>query len=248
MEAMHMNTNMKTEPTEVRNMNRNTEPIEVRNVSKSFQMGTLKVPVLDRVNLKVSKGKFLSVMGASGSGKSTLLYLMGGLDQASEGTVLLNGCDLREMNDRDLSRVRRQKLGFVFQFYNLVPNMNVEENILLPVLLDGKTASSYQEKLNDVLGLTGLLQRRKNTPSRLSGGEQQRVAIARALIHDPEIILADEPIGNLDSRTGTGIMELLQKINRERKKTIVMVTHSAESATYGTGIIRLKDGRIIEKD
>lgn len=243
-----MNTNMKTEPTEVRNMNRNTEPIEVRNVSKSFQMGTLKVPVLDRVNLKVSKGEFLSVMGASGSGKSTLLYLMGGLDQASEGTVLLNGCDLREMNDRDLSRVRRQKLGFVFQFYNLVPNMNVEENILLPVLLDGKTASSYQEKLNDVLGLTGLLQRRKNTPSRLSGGEQQRVAIARALIHDPEIILADEPIGNLDSRTGTGIMELLQKINRERGKTIVMVTHSAESATYGTGIIRLKDGRIIEKD
>ena len=248
MEATYMNTNIKTEPVEVRNMNRSTEPIEVRNVSKSFQMGTLKVPVLDRISLKVTRGEFLSVMGASGSGKSTLLYLMGGLDQASEGTVLLNGFDLREMNDRDLSRVRRQKLGFVFQFYNLVPNMNVEENILLPVLLDGKTASAYQEKLDDVLGLTGLLHRRKNTPSRLSGGEQQRVAIARALIHDPDIILADEPIGNLDSRTGTGIMELLQKINRERGKTIVMVTHSAESATYGTGLIRLKDGRIVEKE
>ncbi len=248
MEAMYMNTNMKTGPIEVRNMDVKVYPIEIKNVSKSFQMGTLNVPVLDRVSLKVSRGEFLSVMGASGSGKSTLLYLMGGLDQATEGTVLLNGSDLREMKDRELSRIRRQKLGFVFQFYNLVPNMNVEENILLPVLLDGKTASAYREKLDDVLSLTGLLHRRKNTPARLSGGEQQRVAIARALIHDPEIILADEPIGNLDSRTGTGIMELLQKINRERKKTIVMVTHSAESATYGTGIIRLKDGRIVEKD
>lgn len=223
-------------------------PIEVRDVSKSFQMGTLTIPVLNRISLKITEGEFISVMGASGSGKSTLLYLMGGLDRASEGTVLLNGFDLSVMSDREQSRLRRQKLGFVFQFYNLVPNMNVEENILLPILLDGKSASSYREKLDDVLGLTGLLHRRKNTPARLSGGEQQRVAIARALIHDPEIILADEPIGNLDSKTGTEIMELLQKINRERRKSIVMVTHSAESATYGTGIIRLKDGRIVEKN
>lgn len=236
MEAMYMNIEMKA------------IPIEVRDVSKSFQMGTLTIPVLNRISLKISEGEFISVMGASGSGKSTLLYLMGGLDRASEGTVLLNGFDLSVMSDREQSRLRRQKLGFVFQFYNLVPNMNVEENILLPILLDGKSASSYREKLDDVLGLTGLLHRRKNTPARLSGGEQQRVAIARALIHDPEIILADEPIGNLDSKTGTEIMELLQKINRERRKTIVMVTHSAESATYGTGIICLKDGRIIEKN
>ena len=236
MEAMYMNIEMKA------------IPIEVRDVSKSFQMGTLTIPVLNRISLKISEGEFISVMGASGSGKSTLLYLMGGLDRASEGTVLLNGFDLSVMSDREQSRLRRQKLGFVFQFYNLVPNMNVEENILLPILLDGKSASSYREKLDDVLGLTGLLHRRKNTPARLSGGEQQRVAIARALIHDPEIILADEPIGNLDSKTGTEIMELLQKINRERRKSIVMVTHSAESATYGTGIIRLKDGRIVEKN
>ena len=236
MEAMYMNIEMKA------------IPIEVRDVSKSFQMGTLTIPVLNRISLKISEGEFISVMGASGSGKSTLLYLMGGLDRASEGTVLLNGFDLSVMSDREQSRLRRQKLGFVFQFYNLVPNMNVEENILLPILLDGKSASSYREKLDDVLGLTGLLHRRKNTPARLSGGEQQRVAIARALIHDPEIILADEPIGNLDSKTGTEIMELLQKINRERRKTIVMVTHSAESATYGTGIIHLKDGRIVEKN
>lgn len=236
MEAMYMNIELKA------------IPIEVRDVSKSFQMGTLTIPVLNRISLKISEGEFISVMGASGSGKSTLLYLMGGLDRASEGTVLLNGFDLSVMSDREQSRLRRQKLGFVFQFYNLVPNMNVEENILLPILLDGKSASSYREKLDDVLGLTGLLHRRKNTPARLSGGEQQRVAIARALIHDPEIILADEPIGNLDSKTGTEIMELLQKINRERRKTIVMVTHSAESATYGTGIIHLKDGRIVEKN
>ena len=236
MEAMYMNIELKA------------IPIEVRDVSKSFQMGTLTIPVLNRISLKITEGEFISVMGASGSGKSTLLYLMGGLDRASEGTVLLNGFDLSVMSDREQSRLRRQKLGFVFQFYNLVPNMNVEENILLPILLDGKSASSYREKLDDVLGLTGLLHRRKNTPARLSGGEQQRVAIARALIHDPEIILADEPIGNLDSKTGTEIMELLQKINRERRKTIVMVTHSAESATYGTGIIHLKDGRIVEKN
>ena len=160
MEAMYMNIEMKA------------IPIEVRDVSKSFQMGTLTIPVLNRISLKISEGEFISVMGASGSGKSTLLYLMGGLDRASEGTVLLNGFDLSVMSDREQSRLRRQKLGFVFQFYNLVPNMNVEENILLPILLDGKSASSYREKLDDVLGLTGLLHRRKNTPARLSGGEQ----------------------------------------------------------------------------
>ncbi len=220
--------------------------IEVKNVSKSYSIGDSSVKILDEINLRVMKGEFLSVMGASGSGKSTLLYLMGGLDQVSSGKVILHGQDLTVVNDKEESRIRRQNLGFVFQFYNLVPNMNVEENILLPILMDGKRAADYKEKLTDVLQLVGLSNRRKNTPRQLSGGEQQRVAIARALINDPDIILADEPIGNLDSKTGTEIMELLRKINREEKKTIVMVTHSADSATYGTGIIRLKDGRICE--
>ncbi len=220
--------------------------IEVKNVSKSYSIGDSSVKILDEINLRVMKGEFLSVMGASGSGKSTLLYLMGGLDQVSSGKVILHGQDLTVVNDKEESRIRRQNLGFVFQFYNLVPNMNVEENILLPILMDGKRAADYKEKLTDVLQLVGLSHRRKNTPRQLSGGEQQRVAIARALINDPDIILADEPIGNLDSKTGTEIMELLRKINREEKKTIVMVTHSADSATYGTGIIRLKDGRICE--
>ena len=220
--------------------------IEVNNVSKSYLIGDTSVKILDDINLRVMKGDFLSIMGASGSGKSTLLYLMGGLDTVSSGKVVLHGQDLTVVNDKEESRIRRQNLGFVFQFYNLVPNMNVEENIMLPILMDGKKASDYKEKLANVLALVGLSHRRKNTPRQLSGGEQQRVAIARALINDPDIIMADEPIGNLDSKTGTEIMELLQKINREEKKTIVMVTHSPESATYGTGVIRLKDGRICE--
>jgi putative ABC transport system ATP-binding protein len=224
----------------------NTCEIEVKNVSKSFSIGESSFKVLEDISLQVKKGEFISIMGASGSGKSTLLYLMGGLDSVSSGKVILHGRDLTVANDKEESKIRRQNLGFVFQFYNLVPNMNVEENIMLPILMDGKKAADYKEKLTRVLSLVGLSHRRKNTPRQLSGGEQQRVAIARALINDPDIILADEPIGNLDSKTGTEIMELLRKINREEKKTIVMVTHSAESATYGTGIIRLKDGRICE--
>lgn len=224
----------------------NTCEIEIKNVSKSFFLGDSSVKILDDISLQVMKGEFLSVMGASGSGKSTLLYLMGGLDQVSSGKVILHGQDLTVVDDKEESRIRRQNLGFVFQFYNLVPNMNVEENILLPILMDGKRASDYKDKLTGALELVGLSHRRKNTPRQLSGGEQQRVAIARALINDPDIILADEPIGNLDSKTGTEIMELLRKINQLEKKTIVMVTHSAESATYGTGIIRLKDGRICQ--
>ncbi len=224
----------------------NTCEIEVRNVSKSYPIGDTSINVLNNVSLKVMKGDFLSIMGASGSGKSTLLYMMGGLDCVSSGNVVLRGQDLTTVNDKVESRIRRQNLGFVFQFYNLVPNMNVEENILLPILMDGKKASDYKDNLANVLALVGLSHRCKNTPRQLSGGEQQRVAIARALINDPDIILADEPIGNLDSKTGTEIMELLRHINQKDKKTIVMVTHSAESATYGTGIIRLKDGRICE--
>jgi len=218
--------------------------IEVQNGSKSYPIGDDSVTILDNISLRVMKGDFLSIMGASGSGKSTLLYLMGGLDKVTSGKVILHGQDLSVVNDKEESRIRRQNLGFVFQFYNLVPNMNVEENIMLPILMDGKKASDYMERLNSILALVGLSHRRKNTPRQLSGGEQQRTAIARALINDPDIILADEPIGNLDSKTGTEIMELLRKINQQEKKTIVMVTHSAESATYGTDIIRLKDGQI----
>lgn len=224
----------------------NPYAIEVENVSKSFRIGENDTTILRNINLKVKLGDFLSIMGPSGSGKSTLLYLMGGLDRPDCGNIRMDGEDISGSSDRELSRIRRQKLGFVFQFYNLVPNMSVDENILLPILLDGKNASSYRDRLSKVTSLVGLSQRRKSKPAQLSGGEQQRVAIARALIHEPNIILADEPIGNLDSKTGNEIMALFRKINREEKKTIVMVTHSEHSATYGNTIIRFRDGQINE--
>jgi putative ABC transport system ATP-binding protein len=184
-------------------------------------------------------------MGPSGSGKSTLLYLIGGLDEPTTGQILVNDKELKTMKDLEESIMRRRELGFVFQFYNLIPNLNVEDNIMLPILLDGKNPKKYEEDLNEILKLVGLEDRRYHTPRELSGGQQQRVAIARALINDPDIIMADEPIGNLDSVTGTEIMELFKRINSEKKKTIIQVTHSESAAQYGNRIIRLKDGRIL---
>lgn len=219
--------------------------VDVKDVCKNFMLGKEEVKVLKELNFDIKQGEFVSLMGPSGSGKSTLLYLIGGLDNPSTGQVMVNGKELKLMKDKEESIMRRREIGFVFQFYNLIPNLNVEENILLPVLLDGKSPKKYKEKLDEILDLVGLSDRRKHTPRELSGGQQQRVAIARALIGEPELILADEPIGNLDSVTGTEIMELFQKINREKGKTIVQVTHSENAAQYGTRIIRLKDGRLV---
>lgn len=219
--------------------------IRVENLYKRFQLGDQELTVLKDINLNINKGEFVSLMGPSGSGKSTLLYLIGGLDKPSDGSVMINGKKLESMNDKEESILRRRDIGFVFQFYNLVPNLNVEDNILLPVLLDGKKLKDYSEKLDELLELVGLGDRRDHTPRELSGGQQQRVAIARALINSPEIILADEPIGNLDSKTGADIMELFQKINKEKNITIVQVTHSFEASEYGTRLIKLMDGRII---
>ncbi|MDD3225213.1 MAG: ABC transporter ATP-binding protein [Clostridium sp.] len=219
--------------------------IETKNMCKSFKLAKEKINVLKNINLKIEKGKFVSIMGPSGCGKSTLLYLLGGLDEPTEGDVCIFGKDYSFMKEKQKTIIRRRKLGFVFQFYNLVHNLNVEDNILLPLLLDGKNPKNYEKKLEEILQIIGMSNKRKFTPQELSGGQQQRVAIARALIFDPEIILADEPIGNLDSKSGTEIMELFSKINREFGKTIVQVTHSRESADYGTSIIQLKDGEIV---
>ena len=186
-------------------------------------------------------------MGPSGSGKSTLLYLIGGLDKPTTGTIKINGKELSTMKDQAESEMRRRDIGFVFQFYNLIPNLNVEENIMLPILLDGKKMKDYKEDLEEILRIVGLTERRRHTPRELSGGQQQRVAIARALINKPDIIFADEPIGNLDSKTGKEIMELLQVINQTQGKTIVQVTHSREAADYGTHLIMVKDGCICEE-
>jgi putative ABC transport system ATP-binding protein len=220
--------------------------IESIDLSKSYTMGKVEVEVLKNINLSIDEGEFVSIMGPSGSGKSTLLYLIGGLDKPSSGRIRIKGRELDGMNDDQESKLRRQEIGFIFQFYNLIPNLNVEENIMLPILLDGKKLRDYRKVLDEILETVGLADRRRHTPRELSGGQQQRVAIARALINQPDIILADEPIGNLDTKTGTEIMELLAKINRENGKTIIQVTHSKEAADYGQRIIHVRDGSVSE--
>ena len=218
--------------------------IEGKNIVKDFKIGETTTRVLKNVSLKVLKGEFVSIMGQSGSGKSTLLYILGGLDTPTEGTVSMNGADISRFNDAKMSQIRRQNIGFVFQFYNLIPNLNVEENIMLPLLLDGKKSKDYRKQLDNILEIVGLSDRRKHTPRELSGGQQQRAAIARALISDPEILFADEPTGNLDSKTGAEIMKLLQSINKNSGQTIIMVTHSPEAAKNSSRIITVKDGII----
>jgi putative ABC transport system ATP-binding protein len=219
--------------------------IEVVHVYKSFQLAESTVEVLKNVNLEVEKGEFISIMGPSGSGKSTLLYLMGGLDKVSAGSICVNGVEMQMLNDEAESRMRRNDIGFVFQAYNLIDNLTLEENIMLPALLEGKKRKDVAKKAEELMEIVGILKRRHHTPKELSGGEQQRTAIARALINDPAILFADEPIGNLDSKSGKEILELLRKINKDKGITILMVTHSEESTHYGKKVIRLKDGEIV---
>ena len=218
--------------------------IEVKDLNKIFVNGKQESHILKNINLTVKQGEFVSIMGPSGSGKSTLLYLLGGLDQPTTGSVMINGTDLSTLNDKKLSSMRNEEIGFVFQFYNLVPNLSVEDNIALPLMLSGKNLSNYKDKIDEVLDIIGMKDKRKLTPRELSGGQQQRVAIARALVFDPDIIFLDEPIGNLDSKTGMKIMELFRKINKKYGKTIIQVTHSEESAKYGSKLVRIVDGEI----
>lgn len=218
--------------------------VEGKHIVKDFRLGDTTTKVLKDVSLQVMQGEFVSIMGPSGSGKSTLLYILGGLDAPTGGSVHLNGTDISRFKDEKMSRMRRQNIGFVFQFYNLIPNLNVEENIMLPLLLDGKRMRDYKKQLNQILEVVGLSDRRRHTPRELSGGQQQRVAIARALVGSPEILFADEPTGNLDSKTGAEIMHLLRDINRESGQTIIMVTHSPEAAKSSSRVITVQDGLI----
>ena len=218
--------------------------VEGRHIIKNFRIGNTPTKVLKDISLQVMHGEFVSIMGPSGSGKSTLLYILGGLDTPTSGHVLLNGTDISRFGDEKMSRIRRQKIGFVFQFYNLIPNLNVEENIMLPLLLDGKKMGGYRKQLEQILEIVGLSDRRRHTPRELSGGQQQRVAIARALIGNPEILFADEPTGNLDSKTGAEIMALLREINKTSGQTIIMVTHSPEAAQSSSRVIHVQDGVI----
>ncbi|QUF85259.1 ABC transporter ATP-binding protein [Clostridium sp. LQ25] len=221
--------------------------VKVKNLNKSFYIGKEEVKVLKDLNFSVEKGDFISIMGPSGCGKSTLLYLLGGLDDKTSGSIIINGKDISKLKEHEKAQMKRKDVGFVFQFHNLVPNLSVEDNILLPILLDGRKVKNYKEELKTILDLIELSNKRKSTPRELSGGQQQRVAIARALLFQPEIILADEPIGNLDSKNGIKIMELFRNINKEYGKTIIQVTHSEASAQYGDLIINLKDGVIMSE-
>jgi len=219
--------------------------IEVNNVSKTFGKNTNLNQVLDNACMYVAEGEFVSLMGASGSGKSTLLYLIGGLDRDFQGNISLCGQDIGSLKDKKLSDLRLKNIGFVFQFYNLVMNLTVEDNILLPQTMNGKTKASLKAELDEILELTGLTEKRKAMPATLSGGQQQRVAIARAVLGNPAVILADEPTGNLDAKSSVEIMELFSKLNKEKGMTILQVTHSERCASYGTRIVKLENGKTV---
>lgn len=220
--------------------------IKVSNLHKTFKNGETEVHVLKGLNFNVEAGEFISIMGPSGCGKSTLLYLLGGLDYPTKGQIFINGEDLNKKKDRELSHMRRSDIGFVFQFYNLVHNLSVYENIALPLVMGGVSTSSFKNRIYEMLDIVGLSDKKDNLPSQLSGGQQQRVAIARAVIVNPSIILADEPVGNLDSKNGQDVMKLFYEINQRYKISIVQVTHDPDMALYGSRLIRIKDG-IIEK-
>jgi putative ABC transport system ATP-binding protein len=208
-------------------------------------MGEVTVKALEKVDLTVEKGEFVAVMGPSGSGKSTLLHLLGGLDYPTSGEVYLANQAFSKLSDNELTRVRRRKIGFIFQFYNLLPTLTVMENIALPLLIDGQPLQRSRQRLDELLRLVGLEERAHHRPDQLSGGQQQRVAIVRAFINNPEIVLADEPTGNLDSKSGAGILELLQRSCRELGATIVMVTHDPRAASYAGRVLFLKDARVV---
>jgi putative ABC transport system ATP-binding protein len=219
--------------------------LQAEQVTRQYRMGELTVNALDTVNFAVDKGEFVAIMGPSGSGKSTLLHLLGGLDGASEGEITLAGKALSKLNDDEVTLVRRRNVGFIFQFYNLVPTLTAEENIALPILIDGRDVDQYRSKIDELLKLVDLTDRRHHKPDQLSGGQQQRVAIARAFVADPDIVLADEPTGNLDSKSGKAILELLRHSCDELGHTIVMVTHDAFAASYADRVVFLKDGRVV---
>ena len=221
--------------------------IEANNVIKTFGKGDNINRVLDGCSMFVNESEFVSLMGASGSGKSTLLYLIGGLDREFEGEIKLCGEDIGTMKDAKLSKYRLENIGFVFQFYNLVMNLSVADNILLPLVMRGKKKSALKEELDEILELTGLTDKRKAMPSTLSGGQQQRVSIARAVIGKPAIILADEPTGNLDSKATEEIMSLFGTLS-EKGMTILQVTHSEKCASYGSRIITLDSGKIVDEN
>ena len=219
--------------------------LELDNVSKDYKMDLVKVTAINDISLKVTNGEFVAIMGASGSGKSTLLNLIGALDSPTSGRVLIDGVDLTSLAESQVARIRGKKIGFVFQAYNLYPTLSVEENIALPMKIHEFGGKEIERKVGELVKLVGLEHRQRHLPAQLSGGERQRVAVARALSTTPALVLADEPTGNLDSKTGLEIMELFKKLNSKQGMTIVLVTHEHDIAGYSKRIIAMKDGKIL---
>ena len=219
------------------------EIVKVENLTKKYGKGENEVIALNNVSLTIEKGEFVAIIGSSGSGKSTLLHLIGGVDRPTSGKVFVDGKDIYQLNDDNLAIFRRQNIGIIYQFYNLMPILNVKENITLPCDLDGKEVD--QERLNLLISTLGLKERITHLPNELSGGQQQRVAIGRSLINNPAVVLADEPTGNLDSKSSNEIISLLKKSNKELGQTIIMITHNPEIAKEADRIIKIEDGKIV---
>lgn len=222
------------------------EILEVNGLTKIYGKGDSQVTALDHVSFQVKKGEFVAIVGASGSGKSTLMNLMGGIDRPTSGDVIVDGRSIYDMDESALAIFRRRNIGIVYQFYNLIPNLTVDENIMLPCLLDNRKPDA--RKLEKILEMTGLTERRNHLPGELSGGQQQRVSVGRALINDPAFIMADEPTGNLDSRAGRKIMELLTAANRRENQTLLLITHDEKIALQADRILTISDGRIVRDE
>ena len=220
--------------------------LEVKNLCKNYGKGDTLVKALDNVSFEVGVGEFVAIVGASGSGKSTLLHILGAVDRPTSGTVIVNGTDVFKQNDNDLAIFRRRKVGLIYQFYNLIPILNVSENMTLPVLLDGKKVD--KEYLNELIDILGLTKRVSHLPNELSGGQQQRDSIGRALMAKPDIILADEPTGNLDSKSSKEIIDLLKLSNTKYNQTIIMITHDINLAKCASRIITINDGKIVSDE
>ena len=219
------------------------EILKVENVIKTYANGDKLLYALNDVSFSVNQGEFIAIVGPSGSGKSTLLHIIGGIDKPTDGKVFINGTDVSKLKTDKMTIFRRRNIGLVYQFYNLLPTLNVEDDIVLPLLLDGKKVD--KDKLEELIKLLGLEERRKAMPSELSGGEQQRVSIARALINNPSIILADEPTGNLDSKASKEIVDLFKYYNKTYKQTLLIVTHDEKTALQADRILRLEDGKLV---
>ncbi len=219
------------------------EILKVENISKIYNMGKYPIKALDDVSFKVEKGEFVAIIGASGSGKSTLLHILGGVDKASSGKVYLEGTNISGLSENKLAAIRRSKIGIIYQFYNLIQTLNVEENITLPILLDHKKVNP--KRLNSIISILNLEERRDFFPNQLSGGQQQRVAIGRSLIYSPSVILADEPTGNLDSKNSEIIVNLFKELNKKLNQTLIIATHNLDIAKQADRILELKDGKII---